>query len=219
MDESLETTKVNDSVEELINNLVDLEIDNKFKNGQKARDKWAKKLDIENLPLSINEFNLECDNVFNLEATIELDRGKRQTTIEAIPTNIKKWNNNNEKVYIITINDKIVKIGGTRTSMKIRFNSYKCGFHVIERGKSGKMSVTNAHLYHTIEKYLIETKFKWNIYTWTLPIIEHTINILGIDTKVISQTFHAYESIIIKKFKSLTDKIPILCSNSDPNYK
>ena len=81
------------------------------------------------------------------------------------------------------------------------------------------MSVTNAHLYHSIEKDLLETDSKWDFYTWTLPILEQKINILGIETTVIAQTYHAYESCCIKKYKDITGKIPILCDNSDPTYK
>ena len=190
----------------------------KFVSGQAARDKWAKTLHIET-SMSMNEFNLLCDNVFEKAADIKLDEGKRQTVIEADPVNKKDWNDGREKVYTIVRNGIIVKIGGTRNGMKNRFGSYLCGHHVGERGKSGKMSVTNAHLYHTIEKDLLETDNAWEFYSWTLPEIKHTIIILGIETTVVSQTYHAYESCCIGKYKSLTGTIPILCDNCDPAYK
>jgi hypothetical protein len=190
----------------------------KFVNGQAARAKWSKVLDIE-MEFMMNEFNILCDNVFKKTADIKLDDGKRQTTIQAIPLNKKDWNDGREKVYIIVRNGIIVKIGGTRNGMKNRFGSYLCGHHVGERGKSGKMSVTNAHLYHTIEKDLLETDNAWEFYSWTLPEIKHTITILGIETTVVSQTYHAYESCCIGKYKNLTGTIPILCDNCDPTYK
>jgi hypothetical protein len=90
---------------------------------------------------------------------------------------------------------------------------------VLERNKSGKMSVTNAHLYHSIEKDLLETDSVWEFYAWTLPEIIHNVDIFGIDTAIISQTFHAYESCCIKKYKAITGHIPIMCDNSDPCYK
>lgn len=190
----------------------------KFTNGLIAREKWAKNLSIAN-ELSIDDFNKECNDVFCKEATIQLDPSERQTVIEAIPLDKTEWNKNCEKIYIITKNKKILKIGGTRNGMKERFGSYLCGHHVCERGKSGKMSVTNAHLYHTIEKDLLETECEWEFYTWALPVIDCTVDILGTETKINVQTYHAYESCCINKYKNLTGHIPILCDNCDPSYK
>ena len=64
----------------------------------------------------------------------------------------------------------------------------------------------------------IETESIWEFYVWKLPIIQHTISILGYDTIIISQTYHAYESCCIKKYKSLTKTLPLLCDNCDPTY-
>ena len=44
------------------------------------------------------------------------------------------------------------------------------------------------------------------------------INILNEEVNVIAQTYHAFESICIKKFKGVTGHIPLLCDNSDPGY-
>ena len=192
----------------------------KFIDGQCARDEWGKEISSSHLSLSIDDYNNACGDVFKHEANIILDSGSsRQTTIQAQPINNQAWKDSVEKVYILTRNGKVIKIGGTRVPMKGRFGSYLCGHHVIERGCSGKMSVTNARIYHTIEKDLLETDSTWCIYTWTLPIVEHTLNILGIETKITCQTFHAYESRCITKFTNITGKIPLLCNNCDPLYK
>jgi len=105
---SINTTKM---MYPLLRNLI------KFTNGQAAREKWAKTLNIVN-ELTIDEFNKECDNVFHKEAIIHLDSSDRQTVIEAIPLDKTEWNKNCEKIYIITKNKKIIKIGGTRNGMK-----------------------------------------------------------------------------------------------------
>jgi hypothetical protein len=86
---------------------------------------------------------------------------------------------------------------------------WRCGHHVNERGKNQTCSITNARLYHSIEKDLLETVSVWKVYTWTLPVVKHTINILGTETTVISQTYHAYESCCIKKYKEITGHIPL----------
>ena len=207
----------------------------KFDQGIKAREIWTK--DLSNMPLlSINTFAQKVDeletrpNTFVKTATIVIDNDlnkkkmfKRQTCIKVTPLNKKAWEEKREYVYCIVMKNNdtddglIVKIGGTRTGMKDRFGSYLCGHHVIERNKSGKMSVTNAHLYHTIEHGLYIKK-QFEFWCWKLPISKSTINILGDETEVISQTFHAYESKCMNLFKKLTGSIPILCDNSDPSY-
>jgi hypothetical protein len=191
----------------------------KFINGREAREKWAKDLYIEE-ELNVNDYNKECGNIFKKEADIILDDSKRQTVIQALPLDKNEWNVICEKIYLIVKNKKIIKIGGTRNGMKNRFGSYLCGHHVCERGKSGKMSVTNAHLYHSIENDLLKNEITniFEFYTWTLPIIKHTIIIFDIETTVISQTYHAYESCCINKYKKITGKFPIMCDNCDPTY-
>jgi hypothetical protein len=117
-----------------------------------------------------------------------------------------------------------MKIGGTRTGMKARWGSYLCGHCVSERMNKhgepnpGKMSVTNAHLYHTIEHDLLQGN-KWEFYSWKLPDTTVSVEILGEMIQVVAQTYHAYESRCIELFKTITGHIPQLCDNADPNYK
>ena len=47
---------------------------------------------------------------------------------------------------------------------------------------------------------------------------EFNIEILGKDTKVKAQTYHAYESAFIKYYEQNYNEKPILCCNSDPDY-
>lgn len=184
---------INDILSNKMNNIkiTQSQLAKKFLDGELARKKWAKSINYDNAELDINTFNNSCDGVFVNAGKIILDDTTRQSTIQVIPKNKKDWNEKVEKIYIFVRNNKIIKIGGSRNCMKQRFTSYLCGHHVTERGKSGKMSVTNAHIYHTIEKDLIETNSIWEFYVWKLPIIQHTINILGYYTKIISQTYHA----------------------------
>lgn len=208
------------------NNLTIEQIE-KINNGKKARDVWSKKIKNENYKITVQEFNKECGCVFNEIATIKLDlTSKRQTTLTVEIVDKPLWEIKKEFIYLFTLNDYIMKIGGTRDGMKGRWSSYSCGYYVSQRknkhGKNypGKMSVTNAHLYHTIENSLINNKNnKWKIYVWNLPISKFDMNILGEDTIIIAQTFHAYETICIKKYKNITGSLPMLCDNCDPNYK
>ena len=114
----------------------------------------------------------------------------------------------NEWLYLLVINNRIVKIGGTRTGIKGRIISYLCGHHIEERGKSGDCSKTNGFIYNTFEFYLnLGCK------------IEITINILDKETKIIAQTYHAYESTFLEDYKKNYNKNPILSDNSDPDYR
>jgi len=85
-------------------------------------------------------------NVFSLIANVILDnelcisgkkkgKKKRNTLICFNPTiPIEEFNKKTEWLYLLTINDRIVKIGGTRVGLKGRTASYLCGHHTKERG-------------------------------------------------------------------------------------
>ena len=189
----------------------------KHLNGTTARAKWAKAIPTGGL--TIFDFDKTCGYVFTKGADIVIDSStKRQTTIACEPCDKKDWKTPSEYIYAIVRNSVIMKIGGTRDGMAKRFASYLCGHHVQERGKSGKMSVTNAHLYHTIENDLLDTESTWEFYTWKLPTVTLKVDVLGEETTIVAQTFHAYESRCIKKYKESTGSIPPFCDNCDPGY-
>ena len=61
--------------------------------------------------------------------------------------------------------------------------------------------------------------FLYLIKTFTNDCItEFNIEILGKDTKVKAQTYHAYESAFIKYYEQNYNEKPILCCNSYPDY-
>lgn len=195
----------------------------KFAGGEAARATWRKALRNEKTTLS--RYNELAGGVFAKAADIVLDDStKRKTTVQVDPVNKKLWDSVRETIYLLVRDGKPMKIGGTRTGMKERFGSYKCGHCVPQRMDKnekpypGKMSVTNAHIYHTIEDDLLNGG-KWEFWTWTLPTVEITVDIMGTPTKVIAQTYHAYESRCIELFKNENGSIPQLCDNADPNYR
>ena len=191
--------------------------DPKFTKGVLARETWAKPIETDKL-FSMETYVEKTQADFQQAAHIVLDPSpKRQTTIRVEPLDVSTWNKTGEYVYAFLYDGNIIKIGGTRKSMKNRFGSYLCGHHVRERGKSGKMSVTNAHLYHTIEKTLMEGH-KWEIWTWTLPCETLERNILGEVVRIAPQTYQAYETCAIRAFKKITGFNPWLSDNCDPTY-
>jgi hypothetical protein len=195
----------------------------KHQRGMKARTKWRKPLREE--LTTIERYNILAHKVFSKAADIELDDSQnRKTILQVVPVETEKWNAVREVIYLFVRNGRIMKIGGTRTGMKKRWGSYKCGHCVPERPMKngqpypGKMSVTNAHLYHTIEDDLLKGN-TWEFWTWTLPTVSVTVDIMGTDTTVIAQTYHAYESRCMEMFKTESGDIPQLCDNADPNYR
>lgn len=144
---------------------------------------------------------------------------KRDTLIKFIP----KISNDvfcekNEWLYLFVINDRIVKIGGTRTGIKKRIASYLCGHHIEERGKSGDCSKTNGFIYNTCVFYL-NLGCKIQMYGYKLPKTKIIIEIFGKKTTIIAQTFHAYESTFLEDYKNNYGNYPFLSDNCSPDYK
>lgn len=170
--------------------------------------------------------NYKRKSIFNLVANIVLDdeknkygNKKRNTIIKFVPViSHDEFNESSEWIYILTINDKIVKIGGTRTGLKNRTVSYLCGHHIKERNKTGKCSITNAYVYNTMVFYL-NNKCNVKMYAYKLPKNEIEIDMFNKKHKISIQTFHAYESIIINDYQQTYGMIPVLTDNSDPKYK
>jgi hypothetical protein len=123
-----------------------------------------------------------------------------------------------EWLYMIVINERVTKIGGTRDGIKGRFGSYLCGHHIEERGKSGKASETNKYIYNTLYFYT-EMGCDIKLFGYKLPEEEITRSVFGRDVKIRVQTYHSYESILIDEFRKQCGFIPFLCDNSDPDYK
>lgn len=144
---------------------------------------------------------------------------KRNTLIQFISRiSNELFSKKSEWLYLLVINDRIVKIGGTRTGIKGRISSYLCGHHIEERGKSGDCSKTNGFIYNTFEFYL-SLGCKIQMYGYELPKTEFTIEIFGKKTKITAQTYHAYESRFLEDYKAQYSEYPILSDNCDPDYK
>ena len=188
--------------------------------------KWIKLISVDKTIL-FDEYNRKeyftkvADIVLDKEVNItgsNVGNKKRISLIQFIPSiDANDYKKKTEWLYLFLINNRIVKIGGTRTGLKERTGSYLCGHHVEERGKSGDCSKTNGFIYNTFEFYL-NLGCKMQMYAYELPKTEFNIEILGKDTKVKAQTYHAYESAFIKDYEQNYKEKPILCCNSDPDY-
>lgn len=187
----------------------------------KLYSSWVKNVSC--IPNTLSVKNFDTQNKFQKVADIVQDENpKRTTVIEFRPSadiSQKQWKKRTECIYIFTIDQNIVKIGGTRNGLKARTASYLCGHHVAERGKSGKCSITNAVIYNTFDHCLREKNATTiEMYAYFLPETTITVNILGEDVKVQAQTYHAYESKYVLQYKKITGEYPILNDNIDPSY-
>jgi hypothetical protein len=188
--------------------------------------KWIKLIPIDKTIL----FEVfEERNYFNLIAEIVLDtevneKGKKQgekkrnTLIKLANYDEEIIKQKSEWIYIMVINGRLVKIGGTRDGIKGRFGSYLCGHHIPEHGKSGKASETNKYIYNTLYFYL-QLGCEIKLYGYQLPVEEITRNVFTKEVRIRVQTYHSYESILIDNYKKRYGNIPYLCDNSDPDYK
>ena len=157
----------------------------------------------------------------------------RDTLIRFNPINSnEQWNTALNYIYLIAMRNphekekwRIVKIGGTRKSMKDRTGSYLCGHHIKGRDKSGKASETNKYLYNSLYHYL-RVGYEFKIFLCELPIIPLLLPWGKNEkdeikyTEYVSQYYHMYESKIIEVYKKMNnDNSPFFCNNSDPNER
>lgn len=144
---------------------------------------------------------------------------KRKTVIQFVPTISKEeFAEKVEWLYLLVMNQRIIKIGGTRTGLKGRVASYLCGHHIKERGKSGDCSKTNGFIYNTFAFYL-SLGCTIQMYGYKLPKTTATIDLFGKETTITVQTYHAYESTFLEDYKKMYKEYPILSDNCDPDYK
>jgi hypothetical protein len=152
-------------------------------------------------------------------ADIKKDFSDNKSVINFYPViDENEWKNKMEWLYIFTVNNRIVKIGGTRNGLRNRCGSYLCGHYTSERGGKNKCSETNAYIYNTFDFYL-SLNFKIQMFGYKIPPLKIPKTIFGKDVIIHAQTYHTYESIALEYYKKENSKFPILSSNADPQYR
>lgn len=185
---------------------------------------WVKAIPFDKAPL-LAEYSQASHFIKVADIVLDEDLKKngqkaRQTVIKAVPTiSVQEFGAKaTEWLYLLVIDGRVVKIGGTRDGLKNRFGSYLCGHHTPDRGGSGKCSVTNAFIYNTLEHNLRQG-LGVEMYGYKLPGAVVTQNILGEEVTFSVQTFHKYESKFLLAFKEAHGAFPVLSDNADPEYK
>lgn len=122
-----------------------------------------------------------------------------------------KYNQYRELIYILVIDGKIAKIGGTYVGMKGRHQSYNCGTR--KARAKGTCSVTNFNVTEAQYAAILSGKeVEW--YVFDIPLAEATINVWGEEVTYNAKTYYKYESALCEKYSQITGHFPILSSNS-----
>ena len=123
----------------------------------------------------------------------------------------QKYNSYRELIYILAVDGKVAKIGGTYVGMKGRHSSYNCGTR--KARAKGTCSVTNFNITETQYAAIMSGKsIEW--YVYDVHLAEATINVWGEELSYNAKTFYKYDSALCEKYKELTGHFPILSANA-----
>ena len=118
-------------------------------------------------------------------------------------------------VYLIVINGKVVKIGGTETGLRARWGSYGNGTDKIRNGAANG-SVTNYYVCTAIKEAL---KLGYSV-EWYYKKMKYEVKLLnlygiGITENVcVDGTYKMHEKALLELYKNKTGKYPKLSSNA-----
>ena len=135
----------------------------------------------------------------------EQNMGKK---VEYVETN-EMWNDNeNEWLYCLAYNGRIVKIGMTITSLKERYASYSCG--TARAMKKGSCSTTN-FIISECNFYAKKSGMSVEIYGIPCPLVKKEISRFGITEMRCFSSVREQEAMLTKCFKTAYSHKPVLC--------
>jgi hypothetical protein len=179
---------------------------------------WVKNVDLSK-ELKLADFSLSNNFVHVANVDLLLDPSATSCISFNSVIEKKEWENKTSQwIYMFTVDDHIVKIGGTRVGLKGRVTSYLCGHHTIDRGKSGKCSVTNAYIYNTFE-HLLKKGHSIKMLGYKIPDVKISMSVWETDTVFSPQTYTLYETSALKKYTVECGRKPQLSVNSDPSHR
>lgn len=115
-------------------------------------------------------------------------------------------------VYILTENDRIIKIGMTNSTLNSRFSSYQAGTQ--KARNKGTCSVTNYNCSEHFRKNL-RTGNKISIFAYPVEEIKTRRSIFGKYTSFLLKSAATYESALLSLYSERNSgNYPILCNNT-----
>lgn len=127
--------------------------------------------------------------------------------------NYQSYHKYHQNLYLFTVGNQIVKIGGTKLSLAERFRGYQCGDDKCGRSQSN----TNQKIHNTFYFYLL-LGCPINFYGKSLKSTTYHTQILDYDILVNTQVYHIFESVYIGDFKMTYGEYPPLSQVSDPLF-
>jgi hypothetical protein len=116
-----------------------------------------------------------------------------------------------EVIYVLSIDGKVAKIGGTKVGMKGRFSSYNCGTR--KARAKGTCSVTNYNITESQFSALMNgSTVEW--FAYDVPEVVAELDVFGESHKVKTSLFTKFEAVLLSHYKELTGTFPILSDNS-----
>jgi len=179
---------------------------------------WIKKIDLSK-ELKLVDFSLSSKFIHVADVLLTTTEPVKTCILFSSVIEKKEWENKTSQwIYMFTVDDHIVKIGGTRSGLKGRVGSYLCGHHTTDRGKSGKCSVTNAYIYNTFE-HLLKENHSIKMLGYKIPDVKITMSVWDTDTVFSPQTYTIYETSALETYKTNCGHYPQLSDNSDPSHR
>jgi len=127
----------------------------------------------------------------------------------------KEYNEHCHGVYLIVIDGKIVKIGGTETGLAKRWGSYNNGTDKIRNGAANG-SVTNYYV-ATALKAALKTSHSVEWYYKKMNYETRTLNLYGIEITenvCVEGTYKMHEKTLLEFYKNKSNNYPKLSANS-----
>lgn len=166
--------------------------------------------------LSINEFlhygfYKIADAVLKDQKRFEKNPEVNPIDYVVVPGLENEYEEYRELIYIIAIDNKVAKIGGTYVGMKGRHCSYNCGTR--KARAKGTCSLTNFNVTEAQYVAIRDGKsVEW--YVYEVPLAEATINVWDESFTYNAKTYYKYESVLCEKYRQMTGHFPLLSSNA-----
>lgn len=161
-------------------------------------------------------FHKVCDVVEDTEVD-KANVKKRKTAIRFVPTVPEaEWASHCEWIYIVLCDGHVLKIGGTRTGLLNRTQSYLCGRP--EFRQKGTCSTTNYIMYTSLLA-LLQQGHAVEVYGRQLAAQRTVVREFDLEIEIPVQTYHVYETKMMEAFREATGKYPVLSANCDKRFK
>ncbi len=181
-----------------------------FENWDSDKNTYVnQEIDLSNEPtfkdfISKNKLSKYLSKVGNITLDNKLKCGYRVCFLAQSAEKDNQW------VYVLLINGKIVKFGDTTKTLKDRWGSYSAG--IKENRDKGTCSTTNYFISQVIRRALNDgvTVELWG---YDIPTQFSTIDVFGETKSAIIDVVTYYESKLLELYQTTYNKLPILGKN------